>query len=1055
MIFDIAWFQKYQKYILLFANTWLGRRFFCLHDDRSEVAKNKIIEMMPSFITWKEGQNYRTEFRTANKFANRLYFGLYPVWYCIHQWDMLIANALAPKLNLGFDTFLQYTYSFLDSFGKGISFNAMLRRESVNQTFTAIRNDTDATETSLAANDTLELRASATTNQYQRLSRCVLPFLSAGFNTVYLKMIDAKVSVYGSSKNNGLGSPDLILCGFAADNPAGQVDTTQYDNFLPLRYGSKTYSAYSTSAYNDIVVNGAGKTFINSLNDLTTYFALRTGFDFLNTAPTWSSNAHTYFGMYLAEETGTSKDPKLTITYNILETLTDLEYDFEDSFFPDVFIKGGTPSFPGQLIDPVIQSDEVFEGVYAMGLGPLLNLDEKSIVSYKAPYGGVLKAKIKFAQDVLGTGYISISKVSAIGTYPTDMQTILFTQLGFDWTDLTVVLDEGDTIYFEAGNIVQDEGLSLYIDNFNFYTTVINNNIIPDRLALLHYGFKYDDAGVDSSGYHQVFRGYSDNPKVDQKGRRLKIHFFDELEKISRFKLSGGNLYQDVRTDHYIWDILDQVYSDSFKTVASFDVAETWSTSTDDTTNARVGTAAQRLSSSGSTVTAVCDLPALVDVGETHKWDFYTMFLFVEDVSKIESLLLRLESTNGTDYFEIDLLAYYSLLTGEFGLKTGWNQMFIPVFDFINNVTVGNFNAAEVKRVSVIYKTYTGQTAYVILDELRAIQSSKYGIRLFDVGLQYIPVAWFASNTALYEIKVACEAEGARFYADESGILRFENRQNYNLDPAKKKAQYGFNFDNIVDIEYTGDPNEIINKVIVKLKPRKIVAEKEIWRYGFTPQIAPGDTLTVWAEFLDPVPVTLIGLVTPVATTDYTANTLEDGTGTNKTAQVSIAISKFANSAKLEITNNDAGAVYVTLLKLRGTPAEEQDESRIIVEDAASIRKYGVKPSGGYEIDNKYLADEDFAKTLAQQIIDWYKDLINRIILKNRAITALQLGDIISILNKRTGKFKIMRLIRSKSVLNRNGLNQELTSRAVLQFEQLNFFTIGTSEIEGPDVIAS
>jgi hypothetical protein len=43
--------------------------------------------------------------------------------------------------------------------------------------------------------------------------------------------------------------------------------------------------------------------------------------------------------------------------------------------------------------------------------------------------------------------------------------------------------------------------------------------------------------------------------------------------------------------------------------------------------------------------------------------------------------------------------------------------------------------------------------------------------------------------------------------------------------------------------------------------------------------------------------------VTPVATTDYTANTQADGGGADLTADIDITITKFATATKLEVEN--------------------------------------------------------------------------------------------------------------------------------------------------------
>jgi len=542
--------------------------------------------------------------------------------------------------------------------------------------------------------------------------------------------------------------------------------------------------------------------------------------------------------------------------------------------------------------------------------------------------------------------------------------------------------------------------------------------------------------------YISSFVGYSDYPRVEQRSKLAKFHFYDALEYLSQFKLTGGSLLTDIKVSSYIWKILDEAYDGFFTVIATGDSDETWTdsgagTASQDTDNHIEGDGCAKL----TVVDGVGSQYLQVGNLDLSDKDYISIYVFIEDADYVDSAKLRLETTHGSDYFEYELT----------GLESGWNIFYIDKDDFTDT---GSPDWTDIDYVELELTTTSGDTIYAMVDAIRAVDSVNYPFRYFSVSLQTIPVAWFAGNTGLYEIKVACEAEGARFYADEDGNLIFHNRQYYNLTDAYKVSSWEFNFNRLFDHELPMRENEIINKVVVKIKPRLIVSEKEIWSYGFVPSIGASETRTIWAEFTDPCPTTATGIVDPEDTTDYTANTQADGGGTDKTAQISIVITKFATAAKLEVTNNDAGTVYLTMLKLRGTPAEEAPEVRVISEDTDSIATFGIRPSGGYEIDNKYLADETYAQTIAEQLITWYKDPLSRIVLKSRSVPQLQLGDMISVRNDELNTSKLMRITVIKNSYTTEGLNQEIHARDVAPFELLDFFIIGTSEIEGTDVIA-
>ena len=80
---------------------------------------------------------------------------------------------------------------------------------------------------------------------------------------------------------------------------------------------------------------------------------------------------------------------------------------------------------------------------------------------------------------------------------------------------------------------------------------------------------------------------------------------------------------------------------------------------------------------------------------------------------------------------------------------------------------------------------------------------------------------------------------------------------------------------------------------------------------------------------------------TPASSTDYSANTAANGGGTDRTSDVSVAVSKLSNAMKITLTNNHAtDLVYITALKARGTSVFADDPAVVRVEDTASQNTY-------------------------------------------------------------------------------------------------------------------
>jgi hypothetical protein len=140
-----------------------------------------------------------------------------------------------------------------------------------------------------------------------------------------------------------------------------------------------------------------------------------------------------------------------------------------------------------------------------------------------------------------------------------------------------------------------------------------------------------------------------------------------------------------------------------------------------------------------------------------------------------------------------------------------------------------------------------------------------------------------------------------------------------------------------------------------------------------TISIAPGETQEYWGTYFDPNNVirNLGGTaqVAPVATTDYLANALADGTGTDKTANITLTAETFVTTVKFVITNNDAATVYMKRMQLRGKGLFE--EGKISVEES-SPQSYGDRAHP--EIYLPYQSNPNNARDLAQFLLAQFEN---------------------------------------------------------------------------------
>lgn len=315
----------------------------------------------------------------------------------------------------------------------------------------------------------------------------------------------------------------------------------------------------------------------------------------------------------------------------------------------------------------------------------------------------------------------------------------------------------------------------------------------------------------------------------------------------------------------------------------------------------------------------------------------------------------------------------------------------VPMYDyitFIENSTLASSIYVE-ERVDLIIED--------ILITL-GFGSSQY---VLDVAKNTIAFAWFdKTKSAGRRIRDLCESEGGHFYQDENGILRFENRDHYTTYP-HQIVQHNIDPNDIISDE-DDSSTRIINRAIVIAKPRKVdAAASVIWTSSEIPLLlAAGETKTLWPAFYDSeagnAVLPIYNISTPVENTDYEANSASDGSGSDKSSQVSIVVTNFVESAKLEITNNDVSPIYVTILQLRGKAARITQAIQKITEDADSINKYEAQE---YVFQNDFIQDATTAQSLADDLVARYKNPTGRRKIRIPGIPHLQLKDLVSAMN--------------------------------------------------------
>lgn len=166
---------------------------------------------------------------------------------------------------------------------------------------------------------------------------------------------------------------------------------------------------------------------------------------------------------------------------------------------------------------------------------------------------------------------------------------------------------------------------------------------------------------------------------------------------------------------------------------------------------------------------------------------------------------------------------------------------------------------------------------------------------------------------------------------------------------------------NSVNIEHG---QGIANRVKVKIYPRRLDTSTVIlYTLGSAREIGNGEEITFTANYVDPVGGSRVGgfdMISPVITTDYLLNTLEDGTGTNLSTDATVTATFGGNYAEVTVKNGSSSNGYITFFQLRGKGIYTYDEAAHVAEDEASISAYGYR---------ELYFDQKYTGTLSNAII--------------------------------------------------------------------------------------
>lgn len=257
-----------------------------------------------------------------------------------------------------------------------------------------------------------------------------------------------------------------------------------------------------------------------------------------------------------------------------------------------------------------------------------------------------------------------------------------------------------------------------------------------------------------------------------------------------------------------------------------------------------------------------------------------------------------------------------------------------------------------------------------------------------DTGLDTVPYAFDDLGQGMEAVRPASQLLISTLgfgSINSHGIWTYENRQARQTSA----SSYTFDDDVLTGLVVPSSLDGVYNHIRIVTHPRRIDAAATTVLYSlFTntakeadatdisrTSIAAGATLESWGDYFNPSNIKQkIGgtaQVSPVATTDYKANSAADGTGTNKTADITVVAEFFATTVKFTITNNDAALVFITKLQCRGKGLYSEATETV---ESTSSQPYGDRP---VNIDMPYQGSSTTAKDLADYLLEQFESPSN------------------------------------------------------------------------------
>jgi len=281
-----------------------------------------------------------------------------------------------------------------------------------------------------------------------------------------------------------------------------------------------------------------------------------------------------------------------------------------------------------------------------------------------------------------------------------------------------------------------------------------------------------------------------------------------------------------------------------------------------------------------------------------------------------------------------------------------------------------------------------------------------------------VEFAWFRGRDAASILGDLIRAGNFYSFVDGAGTLNLKranwafNQLGIYVDTGYMDESYVNSIEVITaqfyDLAVNLNDSRIINDLKVNMTPKKVSTSIDTIAIIPSAISLPASSHTgFWLTYQDPekggAPTAVASFITQASSQDFYAAANSDGTGTNLTANLSLNMTRFGETAVCSIFNGGGTDAWLTRFQIRGYAVREESRIGFQVENNSSQNVYGRR---ALEFDT-LIQNRSYVQSLATSVVSQHKeaqpDLEVTWINEWPLIFARELGDQVSIVESVTG----------------------------------------------------